>query len=320
MKAVMCAPLLIALAMLAPGAPCVAEKPETSQHAESTVLLSPGEEGGGWLGVEVQEITDGLREAMDLGREKGVLVSEVIEGSPAEKAGLQKGDVILKIDDHRVAKPRTLVHVLQKLDPGDEVAVEFVRDGKSRTEKVTLGERKAGKFPIEGRAWRPKSMEVFRSEAGPRLGVTVLPIDHDLAPYFRVSADEGVLVTGVKEDSPAEKAEIRSGDVILSVDGETVRSAEDIRDRIADREAGDKVDVGLVRKGEKMTVSVELEEGPDFSGHAMLPMDNLRDLQVFREALPQSDELREEVDHLRAEVQDLREELTKLREEIREHR
>jgi serine protease Do len=103
-------------------------------------LISKGKVIRGWLGVTIQSLTPELTKQLDLREEKGVLVGDVVEGSPAERAGLQRGDVIISFDGRKIEDPNQLRNMVANIEPGKEVAAHIVRDNKTEIKKVTIGE------------------------------------------------------------------------------------------------------------------------------------------------------------------------------------
>ena len=217
----------------------------------------------GWLGVAVQEITPSLQKALELGDRKGLMITEVMDDSPAERAGLLEEDVILRYDGEPVSRISELRRLVRRTSPGTEVTLRIWRDGKEMDIRATIGKlrRRASDVFI----WRGpgKTLEIFSGY--PRLGVQVHELNPDLARYFEVDDREGVLVLEVEEDSPAEKAGLKAGDVIVRVEGEKVRDADDLRDILTDYEDGDEVAVEIVRRGKRKTLTVTLERGRFFS-------------------------------------------------------
>lgn len=100
-----------------------------------------------WLGVHVQPLTDQLREFFEVRNSAGVLVSEVVEDSPADKAGLKAGDVIVKVEREKMEETDDLVEVIRKSDTGDEVTIKIIRDGKRETITATLDSRETDRRP-----------------------------------------------------------------------------------------------------------------------------------------------------------------------------
>jgi C-terminal processing protease CtpA/Prc len=280
-----------------------------------------------WLGVHLQDLDSELREAMDLNDEDGVLISDVIEDSPAEKAGLEDGDVVYRIDDRDVRSAHKLAKYIKRKDPGDEVEVFFYRDGKKKSRKIELAEKERRvsrtiHIHDDDDPWSTGFEILMR----PRLGVVVQSLDEDLASYFDVEEGEGVLVTKVMENTPAKASDIKTGDVIVKVGDHDVSEAEDIREALTDFDAGDNVRVEIVRKGKKRDIDVELEEDSmtSFSNHdfwfdhgSMHPAPFVKPLPHIRieELLDEDDfeDFEEELEEMKEELRELREELKKMR-------
>jgi len=173
----------------------------------------------GWLGVAVQEVTPAMGQALDLKTPAGALVSDVQDGSPAAKAGLQRGDVIVELDGKPVSDSRSLrIHVAESA-PGTVVKLGVTRDGKRADVTATLGEMPAeAKQPGGPRAGAPGA-----------LGMQVSPLTPDLARRLDLPPGAaGVIVTGLAPGSRAAEAGLRPGDVIQEVDRARVQSPNDL--------------------------------------------------------------------------------------------
>jgi predicted metalloprotease with PDZ domain len=233
-----------------------------------------GEEVG-WLGVEIQDLTEELREALDIeGDVEGVLVGVVSEDSPAEKAGIKAGDVIMGVDGNDVEDAAELVAIIGKTTPGERVSILLVRDGKEKKVAAIVGKRKVKKVgDIVVKMREPKrlhgeiescvipSLQHLRlAMSRVHLGVSVLDLGPELGSYFH--AKSGALVTDVVEGSAAEKAGIKPGDVIKSVDGKRVEERAELIELLGKKEEGDEVEVGILRRGKELKVTATLEEGP----------------------------------------------------------
>jgi len=299
----------------------------------------------GWLGVSIQDVTRDIRDALPRGVQEGVIVSNVVAASPAEEAGLEKGDVITRFNRAVIRKADDLTRAVREAGAGSTVDIEFYRDGRRMRERVTLGE--VGETPAvksyrkqltwdkrdsdddeddDSQVWlfgedTPALSMFIRGGDRGRLGVQLMEMGEQLAAYFQVEEDDGPLVTGVVKDSPAEAAGIRAGDVITHLDGEPVEDAEDIRRILRRFDEGGTVDVQIVRGGRSQTLSAALEENEqDFSYRIMPHFERFRvgprdskwfeDLPEFhrdRRALEeQMKELRKELDEMRRELSELR--------------
>jgi predicted metalloprotease with PDZ domain len=220
------------------------------------LLLLAGEKAErGFLGVSVQRLDDDEREK--LGVTHGVRVADVEKDSAAAKAGIQEKDVIQSVNGEKVREPQSLTEIVRELAPGSAVKIGLWRDGKGMEVKAVLGKYERPKrFTWHMGPWS----KWVHSRA--HLGVSIMDLDDgELASYFSVKAGEGVLVTGVQKGTPAEKAGIKSGDVIVQVGKTTVKKSGDIHEALAELKEGDSVEVTVVRRGKKATLKAE----PDFS-------------------------------------------------------
>jgi C-terminal processing protease CtpA/Prc len=212
----------------------------------------------GWLGVGVQELTPSLREAMKVGDRQGLLITNVIEDSPADKANLKDEDVIVEFDGKKVEKADDFVRMVRNTAPGKKVTVKFIRAGEEKKVEVTIAERKSSRQSYRhSYSWDDgRNIMIF---GRPRLGVQVHELNKDLASYFKVEANSGVLVLEVNEDSPAEKAGLKAGDVIIKIDGEGVKDPDDLIKALDDYEEGEVATIEYVRQGKTEKAEVELE-------------------------------------------------------------
>ncbi len=233
-----------------PAAPATPEADDDDRHRKR-----------GWLGVFLEE------------DENGVRITGIKEGSPAEKAGLREGDKIVEVDNKPVEDDADIRHIIRNLDPGDTVQVEVMRDGHKKTVSATLGEAKEvwkeGSFSGWGQAMDPGQWQMF-GVSRTYLGVRVQGMTEELRTYFKAPRGRGVLISRVEEDTPAGKAGLRAGDVIIAVDGKGIAEQGDIGSALSDREPGDSVAVKIVRDGVEKTINVEVAERPEHKRHGSL--------------------------------------------------
>ncbi len=208
----------------------------------------------GWLGVSVREMTPSLRQEYDLGDRNGLLITEVIPNSPADDAGLEEDDVILKYDGHAVEIAEAFSRMVRETTPGTKVELVIWRDGEEKKITVTIEKMKRRRPTFI----RSDGVHIIMGRA--QLGVRVQELNADLARYFDVAPNSGVLILEVLEDSPAASAGLKAGDVIVKVDDEPVRDPEALTDLLEDYEDGDVVTVEYVRRGQTGRVEVELED------------------------------------------------------------
>jgi serine protease Do len=194
-------------------------------------LRTAGRVSRGWLGVSIQPMTPELAKSFGLtGPEGGALVASVMEGSPAEKAGVKPGDVIVKYDGKAVDGPRKLSALVANTEIGKAVELSIVRDGKVQPLRVTIGNLADSR---EARAATPDN------RVAERLGVEVQQLTPELARRLGVRDPRGVVVTEVRPDSPAAQAGLAEGDVIREVNRVRVERLDDLEQALAQREGGD---------------------------------------------------------------------------------
>lgn len=212
----------------------------------------------GWLGVGIQEMTPSMSKDYKLGTRSGLLITSVVEDSPADDAGLREDDVILTFSSKAVELSEEFSRTVRKTERGTKVSLLIMREGKEKKVEVTIGKKKRR----HSFAWNAdNNFQFFMGR--PQLGVQVHELNGDLAEYFKINEDDGVLITEVTEDSPAEAAGLKAGDVITMLDDEKISSHEDLIEALEDYEDGDVASVQFVRKGKSQNVEVELE-GSDF--------------------------------------------------------
>ncbi len=203
-------------------------------------LKAHGKVTRGYLGLLAQDVTADMANLLGLKSSEGVVVSSIEKGSPADKAGLVTGDVLMEMDGKKIESYDALRNQVAMLNPGTDVKFLIMRDGKTRQLTVTLGERPA-EVSRGGRSQPERPSEQA-------LGVTVQNVTKDLADQLGYRIGEGVVVTGVEPGSPAGNAGIQPGDLIESVNRQSISSVEDF-EKIISRVKEDKV-LLLVRRGE----------------------------------------------------------------------
>jgi serine protease Do len=168
----------------------------------------------GRIGVSVQDVNQSLANSFGLARPEGALVNSVEKGGPADKAGLQPGDVILKLNEHAIATSADLPALVADLKPGSTARLEVLRNGARRELQITVGRLKEPRVASSANA----------AEKG-RLGLAVRPLEPE--EQQQAGVEGGLLVEGVA--GPAARAGIQPGDVILQVNGTPIRSVEQLR-------------------------------------------------------------------------------------------
>jgi serine protease Do len=187
------------------------------------VLVRGGKIVRGMLGVGIQDLTPALAEAFHVRGTKGALVSQVTKDSPAAKAGLRPGDVIVRYDGKEVLDGNMLRNLVAATAPGTKVAVGVMRDGSERALEVTVGRQ-----PTEAEARRPGPAERAADRLA-SLGLSVHALTPDVAQQLGLQGEKGVLVMAVEPGSPASEASLQPGDLIVEVNHAPVASVADLR-------------------------------------------------------------------------------------------
>lgn len=229
---------------------------------------------GGFLGVYARELDIALLEALDFDGD-GVLIEDVVQGSPADQIGIEPGDILTTFDGRTITSPRSLRRSLWRTDPGDKVEVELWRDGKARKETVELSEDSRGDESSMVWHFDDGDLETFMMKGGQflknldslsmnlekpaYLGVEMQTLNDQLATYFG-SGKNRAMVEAVKEETAAEEAGLEAGDVFLKIDGEEIMDTKDVTDALRKHKKGDKIEITVLRKGKKKTFSATLGE------------------------------------------------------------
>lgn len=194
-----------------------------SQVADS--LVKHGKVVRGYLGVQTQDITAALAESLDLNTRKGALVAEVQPDTPAAKAGIKAGDVIVSVNGQPVEDSHRLSFTVGAVAPGTKLDLEIVRDGNTKTITATTAARPNSR---EGKLGDSDELQANASDDGVLNGVAVDDITPQMRNQLNLPANlKGALITNVEPDSAAARAGLRPGDVILELNREPVNSAQD---------------------------------------------------------------------------------------------
>ena len=216
------------------------------------------EQEGGWLGVSISDV--GKQRAVELGLKsaEGAYVASVVDDSPADSIGLKEGDVITTFAGRQIYDADDLSKSVRRTAPGTKIALNIVRKGEKKAFSVIVGTAPSRKRVVTIRAPRTRGLMVV-SEMGSQ-GMILTGLNEQLAQYFEVPDEEGVLVMEVKESSAAQKAGIKAGDVLLRVGGKRIDEVSDVPRVFGTFDEGEKTDIELIRKGSKKTVTITLEE------------------------------------------------------------
>lgn len=274
-------PALILTAGLAlaqqPTPPAAPEPPDEPLEQNFSFFMS----SDGFLGVYAENISRENMGRYQMNQVRGVGVTRIVKDSPAEKAGLRKDDVILRIDSENITSVRKLNRIVSELAPDQSVRISVSRGGSEQEVTATIGKRSntsfAGDFLGNEPRWEPKDWKfegplrerflennagdlTFMLSNSRRIGVSTMELTKQLADYFGITGGKGVLVTAVTEDGPAAKAGVRAGDVVTAVDGEAIDSPGDISRVINRKKEGD-VTLTVIRNKAQQTIRVTPREG-----------------------------------------------------------
>jgi serine protease Do len=198
-------------------------------------LLEHGRVIRGFLGVVIQPLTAELAAKFAVPENSGVLIGDIVPGSPAEQAGLRRGDVIVAFAATPVHKTQELQRLVADTRPGTAVQIQVVRDGQPQVIALEMGELKDAEPPPE--------------PAGSRFGLTLDGLTKELAKQFNLKIDEGVVITNVESGSPAARDGLRKGDVILEVERTPVPTLESFRKRVSQLDPDEPVLLLILREG-----------------------------------------------------------------------
>lgn len=183
-------------------------------------LKDKGKVTRGWLGISIQEVTPELSRSFGLKEERGALVSDVLPGGPAEKAGFKRGDVILEVNGKLIKDYHELPRMIASMSPGEKVTFKVLRDGREQAFPAEIGELK------EEEAAKP--LDSLQRQ----LGISLQQVTPEIAAELGMKRAEGLVVTNVEPNSLASEAGFQRGDVILEVDRIPVNSLKDFTETI----------------------------------------------------------------------------------------
>ncbi len=212
-------------------------------------LRDEGHVTRGWLGVTVQALNKELADSFGLENSEGALINEVVKDSPADEAGLQRGDILLTYDGEPIKELNDLPRLVAATAVDKSVKVKIFRDGKERTIKVKIGRLDEGE----------QDMDADNGDNGSALGVTAANITPELKERFSLESTDGVLIMRIDPEGPAAEANLRVGDLIVEVDGKGVNSVSDFEGVVGTMSAGKIVRLLIQRKSTLLYTTVTLK-------------------------------------------------------------
>jgi serine protease Do len=302
-SAVLCAALIIAPGYTAAQRAHEAGNQELVEPQVRDFNVMWGEEGGSWLGVETSEVTSDNAKELKLPSERGAVLGRIAPDSPASKSGLRENDVVTEVNGQPLEGAMQFRRMIREIPAGRNVQLTVWRGGHTQKINVTLGKAEELRhnmtrvtpgmpgtfaFRMPEMPPMPDVPEVAEIpdmpsvdwngpvlySGHPRLGIDAEDLNGQLGSFFGAPDGEGILVRSVNSGSPAEKAGVKAGDVITSLNGERIRSVGDLRQKLAaqhgekdkgtenkDKDSKDKnrtVKLGVLRNKSEISLNVEL--------------------------------------------------------------
>ncbi len=248
------------------------------------VFITSDEDGGGWLGVEIGEVTAEKAKDLKLTAQRGVVVMDVEPDGPAAKAGLKENDVITQYDGQVVEGTVQFRRLVRETPTGRTVALVISRNGATQNVSVELGERSAffekrmkGKMRDFDNAFafsmpnQDFTLAMPPVDARmPSLGINAEDLSGQLGSYFGAPDGAGILIREVRAGTAADKAGLKAGDVIVKVDGKPIRALADLRAELRGKSDQKTVALGIIRKSMEISVTVGIERPqPSESSHVV---------------------------------------------------
>lgn len=219
-----------------------------------------------YLGVNLAEIDSKRAAELKLKEPVGVEITRVEEGSPADKAGLKSGDAVIEYNGEHVEGMEQFGRLVRETPAGREVKLVVSRNGANQNIVATLGVRKLK--PLGGNfgpgfeipeIHMPDMPQIFTTLRNPLLGVEAESLGSQLGAYFGVK--QGVLVRSVLNDTAAEKAGMKAGDVIMNVDGSAVSTPSELSSTVRSASSKKTFPIGVMRDHKEMSINVTIEDG-----------------------------------------------------------
>ncbi|MGA9768800.1 MAG: PDZ domain-containing protein [Blastocatellia bacterium] len=274
------------------------KKGSSSEDGGKQFLMLPQVTGeGSYLGVYLEEVTPDRMKELGLTEERGAIVMKVVEGSPADKAGLKENDVVVSFNGQRVDSMIALRRLLSETPADRNVQIEVIRGGNRQTLAAALS-RKTHSFALgtselngqmlQGEEAQKRAGELLRQQQGGkafpdfgnfsfvnpgeftvfrggRLGISAESLTEQLAEYFGVKEGRGVLISQVNENSVASKAGLKAGDVIVAIDNEKIENVNTLVSTLWKKEEGN-VALKIIRNRVEQTITVSLEKRQPSTG------------------------------------------------------
>lgn len=265
----------------------------TKPREFSRAIITGIPAAGSYLGVQTKDISKENMAQFGLREVRGVAIEKVLENSPAANAGLMNNDVIVRFNGEEVTSVRKLTRLISEVAPDHKAKVIVLRNGAEMNFDIALGKREMpqmlnGNFKFEGLAPLPTIPEmprfpkgelpllkeyppnvegsprgfVFTTGSSRQIGISVTDVTEQLGEYFGVADGKGLLIKSVRENSPAAKAGLRAGDIIVEAEGKDIKGNSDLIRAINEKKEGN-VTLTVIRDRNRLTISVTPEVSKD---------------------------------------------------------
>ncbi|MDY6862484.1 MAG: DegQ family serine endoprotease [Thermodesulfobacteriota bacterium] len=216
-------------------------------------IINQLKEGGkvtrGWLGIMVQELTPELAKALGSNLKSGALVAQVMEDTPAEKAGIKRGDILIDFDGKEIKSSSDLPKLVAATPVEKLARITIIRKGEEKKFYVKVGKMPEDEIKVSGK----------QSEKNV-LGIKVSSINPNIASIFGIEDKSGVIITGIEPYSPADKAGLREGDIILEINRNAIEGVGDVEDILDRLQEGDIILFLLKRKDQTYYKSIKIHK------------------------------------------------------------
>ncbi|RJQ51040.1 MAG: DegQ family serine endoprotease [Nitrospiraceae bacterium] len=229
--------------------------PSNMARSVMTQLVKEGKVVRGWIGVNIQNFTPELAREFGLAKSSGALVTEIVKGSPAEKAGLRRGDIIIEVDGKEIRNVETLRNTIAQNRAGSKIRLTVLRDGEKITLSATITE-----FPQDlAQAEPTEPEESFSYQENALAGFSVMDLTQEIAKQLDLSKNEkGVIIVKVEPYSAAEDAGLRKGDIIQEINKKSIKTINDFNNIVSRVKKGDTLLLFMNRSGSKFYITLKV--------------------------------------------------------------